>query len=190
MEPGATAYLYALGAMSTTFVGFSAIIMIFRQAAGGGLSPLDSWITLVFIQLGFIVTAGSLSAPLLDLCGLPPTMIWRLCSGVVGAVVAIFAATYPRRRRQVSGVPTPWYVWIDLIPLAVCTTVLLGNAVGRPLAANPGSFAFGLTGMLFTAGVGYLHALGSLHKETARAARACPGEVCAPSTDIPSHSDS
>jgi hypothetical protein len=178
MDIPATNYLYALGAISTTFVGFSAIIMIFRQTVGGGLTPLDSWITLVFVQLGFLVTAGSLSAPLLALCGVPPTMVWRLCSGGVGLVVATFAASYPLRRRAVSRMPTPVFVWIDLLLLTICTIILLGNAVGRPLAANPASFSVGLTGMLFTAGVGYLHALSSLHKETKRAAKEAgtPGE--------------
>jgi hypothetical protein len=155
----------------TTFVGFSAIIMIFRQTVGGSLSPLDSWITLVFVQLGFLVTAGSLSAPLLALCDATPTMVWRVCNAGVGLLVATFAASYPLRRRAVSGMPTPVFVWIDLLLLAICTIVLLGNAVGRPRAPNPASFSVGLTGMLFTAGLGYLHALSSLHKETKRAAR-------------------
>jgi len=174
--PDPTAYLYALGTISTTFVGFSAIIMIFRQTAGGGLSPLDSWITAVFIQLGFIVTAGSLSVPLLDLCGIPQATAWRLCSGIVGMLLVIFAASYPMRRRAVSGVPTPLFVWFDLLLLAVCIAALLGNAANIPVASNPGSFAAGLTGTLFTAGVGYLHALGSLHKEAKRAANSARPE--------------
>ena len=169
MEPGATAYLFALGTIATTFVGFSAIIMIFRQTAGAGLSPLDSWITLVFIELGFIVTAGSLSPPLLELCDLSQTAAYRSCSGIVAVVLAVFAVSYPTRRRRVSGARTPAFVWIDLLLLAVFIVVLLANALGTPRNLAPGSFAVGLTGTLFTAGVGYLHALGSLHKETKRA---------------------
>lgn len=171
MEISAATYLFALAGVSTTFAGFSAIIMIFRQAAGGYQSPQDTWITLVFIQLGFLVTAGSLSAPLLGLCGVPLNLIWQICSGIIGVVVAAFAASYPTRRRAVTGTRSPAFVWIDLILLAICAMALLSNAIGRPLAPNPGSFAFGLTGMLFTAGVGYLHALGSLHKETKRAGK-------------------
>src|ERR1051326_1468203 len=102
MDSQAVVYLYALGTISTTFVGFSAIIMIFRQTVGDGLSPLDSWITLVFIQLGFIVTAGSLSPPLLAICGVPPALAWRLSSAVLGAAATVFTATYPSRRRNRS----------------------------------------------------------------------------------------
>jgi len=171
MEVSPATYLFALAGVSTTFAGFSAIIMIFRQAAGGYQSPQDTWITLVFIQLGFLVAAGSLSAPLLGLCGVPPDMIWRICSGIIGVVVATFAASYPVRRRVVTGTRSPAFVWVDLILLAICAIVLLSNAIGRPLAPNPGSFTFGLTGMLFTAGVGYLHALGSLHRETKLSAK-------------------
>jgi hypothetical protein len=168
MELPATVYLYALGAISTTFVGFSAIIMIFRQTAGGGLSPMDSWITLVFIQLGFLVTAGSLSESLLQLCDMPSGLVWRLCSGIVGAATAVFAASYPLRRRTVTAAPTPVFVWIDLLLLTSCTLILLGNAVGRPLPPNAGSFSVGLTGILFIAGAGYLHALGDIHRQTER----------------------
>src|SRR5437868_14700055 len=107
MNVAATSYLLALGAISTTFVGFAAIIMVFRQTAGGGLSPQDSWITLVFIQLGFLATAGCLTPPLLDLCGVPSKLIWQSCSGVTGAVLAAFAASYPQRRRAITGAHAP-----------------------------------------------------------------------------------
>jgi hypothetical protein len=162
-------YLFTLGAVSTTFVGFSALIMVFRQTAGGGLSPLDSWITLVFVQLGFLVTAGSLVAPLLMLCGVRESLVWRVCSGALALVIIGFATTYPARRRGVSGARTPAFVWFDLFLLAACALVLLANMMGRPIGAGAASYAVGLTGILFTAGVGYLHALGSLHRETKRA---------------------
>src|SRR5215467_7678218 len=114
MEVAAASYLFALGTISTTFVGFSALIMIFRQTAGGGLSAVDSWVTLVFIQLGFIVTAGSLAPPLLALCGVPENLLWRLCSGATALIVATFGVTYPRRRRSASGTAAPLYARIDI----------------------------------------------------------------------------
>jgi hypothetical protein len=168
MEPEAASYLFALGTISTTFVGFSALIMMFRQTAGSGLSPLDSWITMVFIQLGFIVTAGSLLAPLLALCGVPASLVWRICSGIVGVTVGVFAASYPARRHAVAGVAAPWYVWGNLTLLALCTIALIANTVGSPLAPNSGTFSFCLTVVLFVGGIGYLNALGSMHRETTR----------------------
>jgi hypothetical protein len=170
MELSTTSYLYGLGEISTTFVGFSAIIMIFRQTAGNNLSPLDCWITLVFIQLGFLVTAGSLSASLLAVCGMPSRVVWRPCSIIVGAIVAVFTASYPRRRQKVSATRAPVFVWIEMLLLSGCTIVLIGNAVGRPFSPNSARFCVGLTGILFIAGFGFLYALGGLHRETERAA--------------------
>jgi len=57
MELNGSSYFYALAAVSTTFVGFSSLIMTFRQTSGGGLSRLDSLVTQVFIQPGFAVAA-------------------------------------------------------------------------------------------------------------------------------------
>ena len=145
--------------------------MVFRQTAGGGLSPLDSWITLVFIQLGFIVTAGSLAAPLLALWAMPGEMIWRLCGGVAGMAVVVFSVSYPARRRAVSSVPTPLFVWIDLFLLMLCALALLLNAIGWPFTPNAAVYSAGLTGVLFIGGLGYLQALGNLHKETKRAGK-------------------
>jgi hypothetical protein len=68
METSQATYLYALCAASTTFVGFSALIMLVRQSMGGGISELESWITRTFVQLGFKVTAGALSPVALTLC--------------------------------------------------------------------------------------------------------------------------
>ena len=160
-----TAYLFALGTISTTFVGFSALILVFRQTAGGGLSKLDSWTAMIFVQLGFIVTAGSLAPPLMALCGVAEPLTWRAASLMAGLMMGGFAVSYPARRRAVSGVPTPLYVWIDLTLLAASTLLLLANAAGWPAAPSAGAFCLGLTGVLFVAGLGFLHALGALHRE-------------------------
>jgi hypothetical protein len=171
MDLAGSTYLFALGTIATTFVGFSALIMIFRQSAGGALSPLDSWITLVFIELGFIVTAASLAPPLLALCGMPADWVWRSCSGATAAIVAAFGITYPRRRQAASGTAAPYYVWINLLLLATSVAVFIANAAGAPFLAGAGGFALGLTGVLVVAGIGYLQALGALHQETRRTAQ-------------------
>jgi hypothetical protein len=164
-------YLFALGAISTTFVGFSALILVFRQTVGGGLSKLDSWIALVFVQLGFIVTAGSLVPPLMLLCGAPAGLTWRLAGLGAGLVMGAFAVSYPFRRYAAARARMPLYVWIDLGLLVISTLVLIANALGRPFAPNAGAFSIGLTGVLFVSGLGFLHALGALHREDRLAER-------------------
>ncbi len=168
MELNGVHYFTTLGEISATFVGLSALIMSFRHSAGGAMSPLYSWITLVFIQLGFIVTAGSLTPELLILCGVPASVLWRACSGGVGAAVALFAVTYPLRRSAVSGVRTPLYVWFDLVLLFGCVAALSANVFGAFPSMAPGLFAVGLTGVLFVAGLGYLHALSAMHEDSKR----------------------
>jgi hypothetical protein len=67
VELTGSTYLYSLATTSVTFVGFSALLIVFRQSIGGGLTRYDTYFTLSFIQTGFIVTAGALLPPLLAL---------------------------------------------------------------------------------------------------------------------------
>jgi hypothetical protein len=162
MEPASAAYFYTLATIATTFVGFSALIMMLRQTFGDGLSNLEVWITRTFVQLGFLVTAGALTPPLLGLWQVREAMIWRVCSGTFGAILLIFVVTYPARRRKKSGVSTPYFVWLDLILLLGSIALFGVNAVGRPLPPNAALHAAGLTTALFVSGLGYLHALGNV----------------------------
>lgn len=159
MELPGAAYLYTLATLAVTFVGFSVLIIMLRQAFGGGLSPLEILITRIFIQLGFIVVAGSILPPLLALFGWPVSRIWRLCSLVTSIPAFIFAVTYPSRRRVASGVSTPIAIWADVIVLTLISIMLFFSALGLGVEAGPGPYAASLTFMLFLAGYAYLQAL-------------------------------
>ena len=165
MEPAASTFLYALATISATFVGFSALIMMLRQTLGHDLSELEAWITRRFVQLGFMVTAGALTPPLLALCRFQEDLIWRLCSGIFGAMMLIFVVAYPARRKAVAGIPAPAFVYLDLFLLLGAAAILVSNAAGRPRAPNAGFHAAGLTGVLFVSGLGYLHALANMRRE-------------------------
>jgi len=45
-------YLYALATISVTFVGFSALLLVFRQATAGPMAAYESYFMLTFIQPG------------------------------------------------------------------------------------------------------------------------------------------
>jgi hypothetical protein len=45
MDLPGTAYLYTLATLMVTFAGFSALLLMIRQAAGAQLSPLDRFLT-------------------------------------------------------------------------------------------------------------------------------------------------
>jgi hypothetical protein len=162
MEAAESTYLYALCATSTTFVGFSALIMLIRQSMGGGVSELEAWITRTFVQLGFKVTAGALSPAALALCHVRAIIIWRLCSAVLAADLFLFVVTYPSRRRTVARASAPLFVYVDLCLLLGACSVLASNAAGWSLEPNAGLYAIGLTSVLFVSGLGYLHALGAV----------------------------
>ena len=85
MELPGAGYLYALATISVTFVGFSALLLVFRQTAGGATTRYDSYFLLAFMQVGFIVAGGSMLPPLLALFGLAEVVVWRV-SSVVAAV--------------------------------------------------------------------------------------------------------
>jgi hypothetical protein len=171
MDATQSTYLYALASISTTFVGFSALIMMVRQTLGDGLSELEAWITRTFVQLGFLVTAGAMTPPLLTLCGFSDDLIWRTCSGIVGAIMLIFVVTYPTRRRAVARKPAPAFVFLDLFlllgPIAMLAMNVVGqNVLDKPLRPSGGLYAAALTGILFISGLGYLHALGALRRQS------------------------
>jgi hypothetical protein len=164
----ALTYLYTLAAISVTFVGFSALVIILRQTLGGEMSKLDILITRIFIQLGFLVAAGALLPALLALLQFTDLQCWRLASVAIAVPSLLFACSYPSRRRAASGSPTPIGVWLDVIIIVVLSLMLFLNGVGGFNSRNPGVFAFALTGILFVAGWAYLQALNTLlrrHRE-------------------------
>src|SRR5690349_24193392 len=110
MELQGSAYLYALATVSITFVGFSALLLVFRQTIGGRMTRYDAFFTLSFVQAGFIVAMGALLPPLLALYGLTDGIVWRASSAVDAALILAFVAAFPVRRRRATGSGAPAYV--------------------------------------------------------------------------------
>lgn len=167
-----TSYLLALAALAVSFVGFSSLVIMLRQAAGGAVSRLDAFLTRTFVQLGFLVAAGSLLPLLLSLSTLSAVSIWKLASLMEAIPALAFAATYPYRRRLASGVKTPPAIWCDVIVLAGIGLALLLNGSGLLFAPGPLAYASALTLLLGLSGWAYLQALELLVSEhLARASR-------------------
>lgn len=160
MELAGSAYLYTLATVSITFVGFSALLLIFRQARGEAMTPYESYFVLSFIQPGFIVTAGSLLPSMLALYGLPAVMVWRVSSLIVAIPIALFVATLPRRRRAATRSPMPRFVRILSLLQLLAALYLLMNAIGTPITAGAAPYAAAMTALLFTTGIAYVLALG------------------------------
>ena len=156
--PGAN-YLYALATISVTFVGFSALLLVFRQTIGGKMTKYDSYFTLSFMQAGFIVTAGALLPQLLALYDMPNAYVWRASSVIVAVAIFVFVVMTPKRRRVAISEPVPIYVGLLLFLQFIAGVYLLVNAAGWPTPPSLAPFALALTLMLFTTGIAYLIAL-------------------------------
>src|SRR5260370_20417042 len=104
MATAAATYLYALAGLSVSFVGFSTLLIVFRQSAGGRLTHYDSYFVLTFMQAGFIVSAGALVPLLLVLLGLPEAGAVRAASAITAIPICLFVATVPGRDADSLGV--------------------------------------------------------------------------------------
>jgi hypothetical protein len=156
--PGIT-YLYTLATVSITFVGFSTLFILVRQALGKTMSKFDILLTRNFLQLGFMVAFGSLLAPLLILLRIGDLNAWRIASVVAAAPAFVFALTYPRRRAATVNTAVPKEVWFDVSAVFLAGVILLANAVGWPWAPDAGLYATGLTIILSISFLAFLHAL-------------------------------
>src|SRR5271166_5726160 len=115
MDLPGSAYLYTVAAVSVTFVGFSALVMLFRQTVGTGITNYDSFFTITFMQTGFMVTAGALLPPLLALYELPPEVVWRWSSAISAIPIFLFVFTFPSRRGQATSRRASARVWTLLL---------------------------------------------------------------------------
>ncbi len=158
-------YRLSIAAIAVTFVGLSSLVITLRQAAGGSISRFDAFLMRNFIQLGFMVTAGALLPPLLDLTGLQEGLIWRFGSAAVAIPALVFAATYPHRRHKASGRDMPFAIWLDVLILFSVGVALALNASGALFPPSAVMLADGLTVMLFLSGLAYLQALDLLLRE-------------------------
>ena len=158
MELPGSSYLYTLSMVSITFVGFSALLVVMRQAKGGGLTNYDTYFTLSFIQIGFLVTASGLVPPVFASFDWSATVVWHVSSTVVALPILWFVARVPARRRAATGMPVPVFVAALLSVQATAAAVLLLNATGA--FSRPGAvYVAAVTVVLFASGVAYLLAL-------------------------------
>jgi len=84
VEVKGAALLYTLATLAVTFAGFAALLLIIRQSAGGGLSPLDRFFARTVVGHFFWLAAGAIFPPLLALYDLSEPMVGRhrpCCSG-------------------------------------------------------------------------------------------------------------
>jgi hypothetical protein len=159
MELPGTSYLYTVAILGMTFIGFSVIVMLLRQTLGRKLRAFDALFAHVYMEFGLIISMGAMLPPLLMFWELPPAIVWRASSGLVGIPLLVFAVTYPARRRAASGEPTPLYVRVNVSFVFIVSLAFLITAAGVLNERSGAMFLSALTLFLIFAVGTWLRAL-------------------------------
>ncbi len=153
--PGSN-YLLTLATVAITFVAFSTIAVVFRQAQGARMSEYEIVLLRLYLVSGLEVTVFSLMAPLLGLFGLTPAWVWRV-SSLVFAIVMIWRGIYFRRRQ----VRFERRRLIDLL-FSLYSVAILGlliNALGIFFEPTAAPYALAATWLLVNAIIAFILAL-------------------------------
>src|SRR5512136_242093 len=97
MEALEVTYLVAVATISMTFVGFSSVVVVFRQTQGNRLDRPHIFLVRFFIEMGLIVTGASLLPLLLSILGLPATSVWRWASAAYALAHVLYIRILYRR---------------------------------------------------------------------------------------------
>jgi hypothetical protein len=153
-------YLVAIATIAVTFVGFSSIVVVFRQVQGSGLDEIHIFLVRFFIEMGLIVTGFSLLPLLLAVWGVQVALIWRYSSlgFALGHLVYIFLL-FQRRRRFAPGASLLGRnLLLILISVGVDLSLVM-NFIGWPFASNIGPYALAVTWGLIVGAIFFVQTL-------------------------------
>ena len=168
MELPGSAYLYTLATLAMTFAGFCAIVIVLRQTAGKGISGFHVVLTRLYLESGLFSAAFCMLPPLLALCGLAETTVWRVSSAIIAAVLICFGATYPMRRAAITGGSLPSTRWMPIVSVSMLVVVaLVSNAAGFPYRPTIGPIAVAATWSLGCGATVFVLALNAVWTDTA-----------------------
>jgi hypothetical protein len=156
MELPGSSYLLNLAVISITFVAFSTIVVVFREAQGAGLMEYEVVLLRMYLVSGLEATVFSLLPPLLGLLGIAPLWVWRV-SSLAFALVLIWRGIYFMRRQS----RFERRRLIDFLYVIYFVTILglLINALGFFIEPNPGLYALAATWLLVNAIIAFVLAL-------------------------------
>jgi hypothetical protein len=152
-------YLYAIAAVGMSFSGLSVLTMILRQILGGQMTKFDSFVARTWVQLGFMITLGSIVPPLLALFEISSLMVWRISSGLMAIILGSWALTFPRRRHATNPTGLPIPVIIFVVAMTLIALALAANAITVAVEHLPGFYAAEVTAILIGAAMLFLFTL-------------------------------
>jgi len=154
----ASGYLYAMAAVGMSFAGLSVLTMILGQMLGGQMNKFDGFVARSWVQLGFMITLGSILPPQLGLFEIPSPMVWRISSGLMAIILGCWALTFPRRRHAAKPTPLPMQVVIFCAAMDIVALALAANAIVVPVERLAGVYAASVTAVLIGAAMLFLFA--------------------------------
>jgi hypothetical protein len=132
MEVKGAALLYTLATLSVTFAGFAALLLMLRQSAGAGLSPLDRFLARTIVGHYFWLTAGAVFPAVFALYDLPEPVVWKASALLFGLPMLAILLTFQRRRIAATGKPAPTRIMIVFIGFGSLSLVaMLGYVFGN-----------------------------------------------------------
>lgn len=156
MELPGTSYLLNIAVISITFVAFSTIVVVFREAQGAGLVEYEVVLLRMYLVSGLEATVFSLLPSLLGLFNIAPVWVWRVAS-LAFAIVLIWRGIYFMRRQsrfERNRLITFLYAIYFLTILG-----LIINALGIFIEPGPGLYALAATWLLVNAIIAFILAL-------------------------------
>ena len=156
MELPGTSYLYTIATLSITYAGFAAIIVIFRQIIGGGVSSYDIFVIRSVLMRSFIIAFSAMLPPALALFDLSQSAIWRISSLFAALPLGLFTLTFQARRSAVTDRPISKWAIITMGSQTLITIFLLMIALGIFVKPAPGPFVMAITASLLVAANAYL----------------------------------
>lgn len=106
--------------------------------------------------------------PLLALCGLTETTVWRVSSAIIAAVLLGFGATYRMRRAAITAGSLPSTRWMPIVSVSMLVVVaLVSNAAGFPYRPTIGPIAVAATWSLGCGATVFVLALNAVWADTA-----------------------
>src|SRR5215468_9448482 len=129
MELPGSAYLYTLATLAMTFAGFCAIVIVLRQTIGKEISGFHIVLTRLYLEAGFYAAVFCMLPPLLSVCGLSATTVWRISSAITAVMLLGYGATYRKRRAATVAGPLPRMRWVPIVAVSTVVIIaLIGNA--------------------------------------------------------------
>jgi hypothetical protein len=152
----ASVYLYTIAAVGMSFAGLSVLTMILRQILGGQMTKFDTFVARTWVQLGFMVTFGSILPPLFALFEVPMAMVLRVSSGLMAIMLGWWSLTFPRRRHATNPTPLPTPVITFVAAMDLNALALAANAITVPVERLAGVYAAAVTAILTAASMLFL----------------------------------